>query len=91
MPLDDPERQGWTEIVSYTMTMTWPDPGDAEFPYFAVGSKPWNIMDFDGPSRMQSGAEYVVTTCKRPGDSNKVRVEISPPGSPIIYYRWYFD
>ena len=48
-------------------------------------------MDFDGPAPMRSGAEYVVTTCKRPSDSNKVKVEISPPGSPIIYYRWYFD
>lgn len=48
-------------------------------------------MDFDGPSQMQSRAEYIVTNCKRPNGSNKVKVEISPPGSPIIYYRWYFD
>ena len=57
---------------------------------FAVGSKPWNVLQFDGPSRFTSGSDYVVTTCKRPSDSDRVMVEISPPGSPIIYYRWYF-
>ncbi len=53
--------------------------------------KPWNVLQFDGPSPFKSGSDYVVTTCKRPTDSDKVMVEISPPGSPIIYYRWYFD
>jgi hypothetical protein len=88
---DDPERQGWTEVVSFEISMTWPDAGDAEEPWVAVGSKPWNVLTFDGPSPFRSGSDYVVTTCKRPSDSDKVKVEISPPGSPIIYYRWHFD
>ena len=88
---DDPERQGWTEVVSYELVMTWPDAGDAEEPWVAVGSKPWNVLDFDGPSPFKSGSHYVVSTCHRPSDSDKVKVEISPPGSPLIYYRWYFD
>jgi hypothetical protein len=71
--------------------MTWPDPGDAEEPWVAVGSKPWNILAFDGPSPFRSGSHYIVSTCHRPSDSDKVKVEISPPGSPLIYYRWYFD
>ena len=88
---DDPDRQGWTELVSYELTMTWPDAGDAEEPWVAVGSKPWNVLNFDGPSPFKSGADYVVSTCHRPSDSDKVKVEISPPGSPLIYYRWFFD
>jgi hypothetical protein len=88
---DDPDRQGWTEVVSYELTMTWPDAGDAEEPWFAVGGHPWNVLQFDGPSPFKSGADYVVTTCHRPSDSDKVKVEISPPGSPLIYYRWFFD
>jgi hypothetical protein len=88
---DDPDRQGWTELVSYELRMTWPDPGDAEEPWVAVGSKPWNVLQFDGPSPFKSGASYVVSTCHRPSDSDKVMVEISPPGSPLIYYRWFFD
>ena len=87
---DDPDRQGWTELVSYELTMTWPDAGDAEEPWFAVGAKPWNVLQFDGPSPFKSGADYVVSTCHRPSDSDKVMVEISPPGTPTIY-RWYFD
>jgi hypothetical protein len=87
---DDPERQGWTELVSYDLTMSWPDAGDAEEPWVAVGAKPWNVLQFDGPSPFKSGADYIVSTCHRPGDSDKVMVEISPPGSPLIYYRWYF-
>ena len=88
---DDPDRQGWTEVVSYELTMTWPDPGDAEEPWFAVGSKPWNVLQFDGPSPFRSGADYIVSTCHRPADSDKVMVEISPPGSLTIYFRWFFD
>jgi outer membrane biosynthesis protein TonB len=88
---DDPDRQGWTELVSYELKITWPDPGDAEEPWVAVGSKPWNALQFDGPSPFKSGVSYVVSTCHRPSDSDKVKVEISPPGSPLIYYRWYFD
>ena len=88
---DDPDRQGWTEVVSYELTMTWPDAGDAEEPWFAVGAHPWNVLQFDGPSPFKSGADYVVTTCHRPSDSDKVMVEIAPPGSPLIYYRWFFD
>ena len=88
---DDPDRQGWTEVVSYELTMTWPDAGDAEEPWVAVGAHPWNVLQFDGPSPFKSGADYVVTTCHRPSDSDKVMVEISPPGSPIIEYRWFFD
>ena len=87
---DDPDRQGWTELVSYELTMTWPDPGDAEEPWFAVGSRPWNVLQFDGPLPFRSSADYVVSTCHRPGDSDKVMVEIAPPGSPTLY-RWYFD
>ncbi len=87
---DDPDAQGWTEIVSYELTMTWPDGGHAEEPWVAVGAKPWNALTFDGPSPFRSGADYIVSTCHRPSDSDKVKVEISPPGSPIIYYRWYF-
>jgi hypothetical protein len=88
---DDPDRQGWTEVVSYELRMTWPDADDAEEPWVAVGAKPWNVLQFDGPSPFRSGAEYVVTTCHRPKDSDKVMVEISPPGSPAIHFRWYFD
>lgn len=88
---DDPDRQGWTELVSYDLTMTWPDAGDAAEPWVAVGAKPWNVLQFDGPSPFKSGADYVVSTCHRPADSDKVMVEISPPGSPIVYYRWYFQ
>jgi hypothetical protein len=88
---DDPDRQGWTEVVSYELSMSWPDAGDAEEPWFAVGAHPWNALQFDGPSPFKSGADYIVSTCHRPSDSDKVMVEISPPGSPIIYYRWYFD
>jgi hypothetical protein len=87
---DDPERQGWTEPVSYTLRMTWPKEKDAEEPWFAVGSKPYNVLNFDGPSPFKSGADYIVSTCHRPDDSDKVMVEISPPGSPLVYYRWYF-
>ena len=87
---DDPERQGWTELVSYELTMTWPDAADAEEPWVAVGAKPWNAVTFDGPLRFRSGADYIVSTCHQPSDSDKVMVEISPPGSPIIYFRWYF-
>jgi outer membrane biosynthesis protein TonB len=88
---DDPDRQGWTELVSYELRMSWPDAGDAEEPWVAVGSKPWNVLQFDGPSPFTSGADYVVSTCHKPADSDKVMVEISPPGSPLIYYRWFFD
>jgi hypothetical protein len=56
-----------------------------------VGSKPWNVLQFDGPLPFRSGVDYIVSTCHRPSDSDKVMVEISPPGSPLIYYRWYFD
>ena len=88
---DDPDRQGWTDVVSYELSMTWPDASDAEEPWFAVGSKPWNVLQFDGPSPFKSGADYIVSTCKRPSDSDKVMVEISPPGSPMNLVRWYFD
>lgn len=88
---DDPDRQGWTELVSYELRMSWPDAGDAEEPWVAVGSKPWSVLQFDGPSPFKSGADYVVSTCHKPADSDKVMVEISPPGSPLIYYRWFFD
>lgn len=87
---DDPDRQGWTDLTSYTLTMTWPDASEAQEPWFAVGKQPWNVIQFDGPSPFKSGADYIVTTCRKPGDSNKVMVEISPPGSPLIYLRWYF-
>ncbi len=70
--------------------MHWPHAGDAEEPWVAVGEKPWNALTFDGPSPFKSGADYVVSTCHRPADSDDVMVEISPPGSPIIDYRWYF-
>lgn len=88
---DDPDAQGWTEVVSYELSMTWPDASDAEEPWFAVGSRPWYVLQFDGPSPFKSGADYIVSTCKRPSDSDKVMVEISPPGSPMILHRWYFD
>jgi hypothetical protein len=88
---DDPDRQGWTEVISYELRMTWPDAGDAEEPWFAVGAHPWNVLQFDGPLPFKSGVDYIVSTCKRPSDSDKVMVEISPPGSPMILHRWYFD
>lgn len=88
---DDPDRQGWTELVSYELRMTWPDAGDAEEPWVAVGKQPWNVLQFDGPSPFKSGADYVVSTCHKPDDSDKVKVEISPPGSPLIYLRWSFS
>ena len=50
---DDPERQGWTEVVSYEISMTWPDAGDAEEPWVAVGSKPWNVLDVRRPVTVQ--------------------------------------
>ena len=53
--------------------------------------RPWNVLQFDGPSPFKSGADYIVSTCKRPSDSDKVMVEISPPGSPMNLVRWYFD
>ena len=81
---------GWTDYISYDLRITWPHANDAEEPWIAVGSKPFNVLDFGGPSPFKSGAAYVFTTCHRPGDSDKAMVEISPPGSPLIYLRWYF-
>ena len=37
---DDPERQGWTEVVSYELSMTWPDAGDAEEPWSRSAPSP---------------------------------------------------
>ena len=88
---DDPDRQGWTELVSYELRMVFPNPGAASEPWVAVGARPWNVLQFDGPQPFTSGADYIVSTCRRPGDSDKVMVEYSPSGSPIASYRWYFD
>jgi hypothetical protein len=90
-PSDDPTiRCGGDEIVSYDIRITWPHAGDAEEPYVEVGGKPSGTLWFDGPTPFKSGVDYVVSTCHRPSDSNKVKVELSPPGSPIIYLRWSF-
>jgi hypothetical protein len=87
---DDPERQGWTELVAFSLTMTWPDPSDAQEPWVAVGSRPWNVLSFE-PS-VASGRTVVVTTCRRPADVDPdEKVEISPAGSPMQLVRWYFS
>lgn len=86
---DDPERQGWTELVAYRITITWPDPGDAQEPWVAVGTRPWNVLSWE--PAVTSGVPTTLTTCHRPGDSGTIMVELSPSGSPIIYYRWYFS
>jgi hypothetical protein len=49
------------------------------------------VLQFGGPSPFRSGSDYIVSTCHRPSDSEAVMVEISPLGSPLIYYRWYFN
>lgn len=86
---DDPERQGWTELVAFRMTLTWPDPGDAAEPWVAVGTRPWNVLSWE--PAVASGVPTTLTTCHRPGDTDAIMVELSPPGSPLIYYRWYFS
>jgi hypothetical protein len=88
---DDPERQGWTELVSYELRIIWPDASDAEEPLLAVGKHPWNVIAWDGPMPFKSGADYVVSTCHKPGDSDKALIELSPPGSPMNLLRWYFQ
>jgi hypothetical protein len=87
---DDPQKQGYTEAVAYELTMTWPKASSAETPWIAVGKDPYFVNWFD-PEPVKSGVTHVFATCKRPADSYKAMVEISPPGSPIIYYRWYFS
>lgn len=86
---DDPERQGWTELVAYRITLVWPDPGDAQEPWVAVGTRPWNVLSWE--PAVASGVPAILTTCHRPGDSAAILIELSPPGSPLIYYRWYFS
>ena len=86
---DDPEMQGFTEPISYDLRMTWPDPGDASEPWIAVGSTPYNVLWFE-PSPIKSGVATIFSTCKRPADSVKAMLEISPEGTPIRSYRFTF-
>lgn len=79
---DDPEMQGFTEVVSYDLRITWPDPADASEPWIAVGATPFNVLWFEPTVR--SGVDVVFTTCKRPADSFKAMVELAPNGDPVL-------
>ncbi len=86
---DDPEMQGWTEKVSFDLKITWPDPSDADEPYITIG-KPWYVLEFDGPRPWKSGASYVFSTCHRPGDSMKAKVQIAVDRGMDTNI-WFFD
>ena len=79
---DDPEMQGYTQIVSYDLRITWPDPGDASEPWIAVGATPYHVLWFD--PQIASGRDVVFATCKRPADSSKAMVELAPNGDPVL-------
>ena len=79
----------YTEKVSFDLTMIWPDPSDAEPPWVAVGPKPFNVNWFF-PEPVRSG-DMIFSGCIRPGDSNDVMVEYSPPGVSMTLLRWYFE
>ena len=79
---DDPEMQGFTDVVSYDLRITWPDPADASEPWIAVGSTPFNVLWFEPTVR--SGVDVVFSTCKRPADSFKATVELAPNGDAVL-------
>ncbi|HUQ77304.1 MAG TPA: hypothetical protein VM427_00340 [Patescibacteria group bacterium] len=79
---DDPEMQGFTDVVSYDLRITWPDPADASEPWIAIGSTPFNVLWFDPTVR--SGVDIVFSTCKRPADSFRAVVEFAPNGDPVL-------
>ncbi len=85
---DDPERQGFTDVVSYDLRITWPDPGDASEPWIAVGSDPYNVLWFE--PAVASGVATVFSTCKRRADSFNAMVEWSPNGGPMRLFRFSF-
>lgn len=88
---DDPEWQGYTEPVSFTLRMTWSKPSEALEPFVAAGSAPYfYVVGWDdGPFKI--GADNTVTVCVRPGDSAKVRVETESNGGPPRSYRFSFS
>lgn len=79
---DDPAMQGYTDIVSYDLRITWPDPADATEPWIAVGATPYHSLWFD--PQVASGVDVVFATCKRPADSFKAMVELAPNGDPVL-------
>jgi len=80
---DDPEMQGFTEIVSFDLRVTWSKPSEANEPWIGIGTTPFNVLWFDSQGPFTSGVEYVFSTCHRPADSDKARVVISPDGEPV--------
>jgi hypothetical protein len=71
--------------------VTWLDPTSADWPGVWVGEHPWHVLDFQGPDPFENGADYIVSTCKRPSDSITTTVELGPPGSPQTIYSWRFE
>jgi hypothetical protein len=80
---DDPETQGYDDIVSYDLRVTWPNPADASEPWIAVGSTPYFVLWFD--PLVKSGVDVVFSTCKRKDDSFKTMVEFAPNGDDVVH------
>lgn len=77
------------ETYAYSFRMNWNNPPSGIEPWIAVGAHPYNSLSFEPGWAVNT--DIVVVLCHQPGDSDKVLVESSPPGSPIIYYRWRFS
>jgi hypothetical protein len=86
----EPSLQSYTEIVTFDLRITWTHQADATEPFLGAGDKPYfNVIWWD-PEPFQSGGDYVVSTCVRPGDTSPALVEWSSNGGPPRTYRFTF-
>lgn len=83
---DDPERQGWSQSVSFELTMTWKDPSDADHPELIAGKAGYGVVAFS-ENAIRSGVPVIVTTCKRPADPDMAVVAFAYRDS-LDQYRW---
>ena len=86
----DPDWQGYTEEVGFTLRMTWSTPSESMEPFVAAGSAPYfYVVSWEwGPFKV--GADNVVTVCVRPGDATKALISVESNGGPPRSYRFTF-
>ena len=69
--------------------MNWAAAPDGIEPWVALGQNPFGTLSFEPGFAVNEDITLIL--CHQPGDTENVLVESSPPGSPIIYYRWRFS
>jgi hypothetical protein len=85
---DDPEVQGFTEIASFTLEITWSKSSEAMEPFVAVGSKPYFNVQWSDP--FHGSGTYTWSTCVRPGDTGQATVSFEANGGAPRSYRFTF-